>query len=363
MKLFRKIDDGVNPDVEVSRYLTDRKFASTPAFAGSLEYRVGKQVLALGILQEFVPAQSDAWTYTIDHIKGYYDAVLEKAKGIHEQNLPGEIREVNPQEHPRLKSVGDLIDPFFLEKMQLLGRRTAQMHSRLASETDNPDFQPEPFSLLYQRSIFQSMGSQARHVFATLRQQLDKLAPEVVGEAVPVLEVERQIHDKFKEIIRAKLSAKKIRVHGDYHLGQVLFTGKDFIIIDFEGEPARPLSERRLKRSALRDVAGMIRSFHYAVYATLFLNKSVRHEDVPVLEYAADTWYTKVSRVFLDAYFEQARQMDFLPVSQEEREFLLMIYLLDKAVYELGYELNNRPAWTIIPLRGILSSLKSVSGS
>ena len=133
----------------------------------------------------------------------------------------------------------------------------------------------------------------------------------------------------------------------------MLFTGKDFIIIDFEGEPARPLSERRLKRSAIRDIAGMLRSFHYASYATLFLNKSIREEDFSLLESAAEYWYLYVSNIFVKSYFETIGPAEFLPKNDVEFNNLLQIYLLDKAIYELGYELNNRPDWILIPLRGI----------
>jgi len=154
----------------------------------------------------------------------------------------------------------------------------------------------------------------------------------------------------------------RIRCHGDYHLGQVLYTGKDFVIIDFEGEPARPISERRIKRSPLRDVAGMLRSFHYAAYARLFAQQEaglIRSEDFSYLESWVEFWHTWVSVLFLKAYLEVAAQGGFLPRTNEELQVLIDIYLLEKAIYELGYELNNRPEWIRIPVRGILRQLKS----
>ena len=149
----------------------------------------------------------------------------------------------------------------------------------------------------------------------------------------------------------------RFRFHGDYHLGQLLYTGKDFVIIDFEGEPARPLSERRLKRTPLRDVAGMLRSFHYAAYAALFdlQTKGILSNDGGSTEPWAHFWYFWVSEVFLRTYLVAASRGGFLPAARGELQVLLDAFLLDKAVYELGYELNNRPTWVKIPLRGILS--------
>ena len=153
----------------------------------------------------------------------------------------------------------------------------------------------------------------------------------------------------------------RIRCHGDYHLGQVLYTGSDFVIIDFEGEPARPLSERRIKRSPLRDVAGMIRSFHYASHAALSSQGPVdiRPEDLPILNYWAQLWYLWISATFLQSYLAVTSETGLLPSDQEDLGMMLDAYLLDKAVYEVGYELNSRPNWVRVPLRGILQLLEA----
>jgi maltose alpha-D-glucosyltransferase/alpha-amylase len=181
------------------------------------------------------------------------------------------------------------------------------------------------------------------------------LPEEIREEAASLLQMERSIADRQKAFLTRKLSAMKIRHHGDYHLGQVLYTGKDFVIIDFEGEPARTLGERRLKKSPLRDVAGMIRSFHYAAYLSLLKEApTIRPEDKPVLEPWADVWYYYISGAFLKSYLEVAGSVqDLIPKDVEELETMLKSYLLDKAIYELGYELNNRPDWVMIPIRGI----------
>ncbi|MCG2711737.1 MAG: maltose alpha-D-glucosyltransferase [Candidatus Omnitrophica bacterium] len=359
MKLFRKLECGINPDIEITKYLTEQKDSQiTPVFAGNIEYSAGnKELMSICLLQSYIPSESDAWTYTLDQVKSYFDLVLSKSKEVKEGNqekvLTRQVKEVKSPE------VSGLIDGIYLEMIKKLGQRTGEMHIKLSEEAQNPDFKPETFSLLYQRSVFQAMGSQKRVVFRLLEKNLSKLTESLRQEAESVLSAEKKIMLRLKLIMQTKYSAKKIRIHGDYHLGQVLFTGKDFSIIDFEGEPARPLSERRLKRSAIRDIAGMLRSLHYAAYVTLFLNKAVRDEDLAILESAAEDWYLYVSNIFIESYYQTIGKAEFLPKTEVEFKNLLQIYLLDKAIYELGYELNNRPEWIIIPLRGIKQVLNN----
>lgn len=186
-----------------------------------------------------------------------------------------------------------------------------------------------------------------------MRKNLNNLPDNLKGLMNEVLNSEKEIMIRFSVLFKRKLSAMKIRIHGDYHLGQVLYTGNDFVIIDFEGEPARTLTERRLRRSPLRDVASMIRSFHYAAHTALLKHASVRPEDIPVLEPWLNLWYKYVGGTFLRSYLNTAGNAPFIPRDKEELNVMLRAYLLEKAVYELGYELNNRPDWVIIPLKGI----------
>lgn len=226
----------------------------------------------------------------------------------------------------------------------------------MASDPEDPAFAPEPFSSLYQRSLYQSMRTLTARVIQLLRSGLKGLSEAIRPEAQEIVRMEGRILDRFQSIVSTKIKAQRIRCHGDYHLGQVLYTGKDFVIIDFEGEPARPISERRIKRSPLRDVAGMIRSFHYAAYAALFSQRdheAVRSGDLLHLESQAEYWSLWVAVAFLKRYLETAKGAAFLPESSKDLEILLDLYLLEKAVYELGYELNNRPEWVRIPLQGI----------
>jgi maltose alpha-D-glucosyltransferase/alpha-amylase len=251
-----------------------------------------------------------------------------------------------------------LIGGVYPEKAQLLGLRTGELHQALASEPDDRAFAPEPFNAMAQRSVYQSMRASLRRAFALLQKKLPALPEAFRDEAAQVLAAEDQILKQEQRILEQRFGASKIRVHGDYHLGQVLYTGKDFVILDFEGEPARPLSERKLKRSALRDVASMMRSFQYAAYSALW-QPAMRTEDVPFLEPWADLWYRQMSSVFLQSYLKATVDASFIPQGESVLQVLLEAYLLDKAVYEIGYELNHRPDWVVIPIRGIKHILRA----
>jgi maltose alpha-D-glucosyltransferase/alpha-amylase len=199
-------------------------------------------------------------------------------------------------------------------------------------------------------------------MFQLLRNNLKALRGVVLDEALKVLDLQDEVLNRFRTVLSRRIMAKRNRIHGDYHLGQVLYTGKDYVIIDFEGEPARPLTERRIKRSPVRDVSGMLRSFHYAAYTSLFGHLGsavVRPEDLAALEPWARLWNMWVSSTFLESYIEHATPGGFLPTDREELNILLNVYLLEKALYELGYELNNRPDWVRIPLIGILQLLQT----
>jgi maltose alpha-D-glucosyltransferase/alpha-amylase len=241
----------------------------------------------------------------------------------------------------------------YLASAELLGRRTAELHSALASDPDDPAFSPEPFTPFYRSSLFQSIRALTRQAFGLLRKRLEVLPNGVQADATKVLDLEKEVYRRFRSILDLKITGMRTRHHGDYHLGQVLYTGKDFVITDFEGEPARAISERRLKRSPLRDVAGMLRSFNYAALFAL-RSGSFRPEDVTSLEPWSRFWNLWVSVGFLKSYLDVTANGGLLPKSKEELKTLLDVHILEKAVYELSYELNNRPDWVDVPIRGIL---------
>jgi maltose alpha-D-glucosyltransferase / alpha-amylase len=358
-KLFRSLKEGVNPDQEIIRFLTEKtNFANIPPFAGSIQYRhAGLEPVAIGLLQGFIPNQGDAWTYTKDAMGRYFERVLSRVKEIREiPRASVSLFDIDLSSIPQL--LRELIEGHYLEMVTLLGKRTGELHLALSSAPDDLDFAPEPFSMLYQRSVYQSMRGLVRRVLQSLRKKIKTLPEPLQEQAAWMLGSEEKILSRLQEIVGRRFSAMKIRIHGDYHLGQVLYTGKDFVIIDFEGEPARELTERRLKRSPLRDVAGMVRSFHYAAYMALLKEASLRSEDIPVLEPWTNLWYRYVSGVFISAYLETVGNAPFVPAEKKELEIMLNAFLLEKAVYELGYELNNRPEWVIIPLRGLKDLLE-----
>jgi len=359
LKVYRKLETGVHPDVEIIEALTEKAGSSEiPPFAGAIEYRTGgTEPVHLALLQAYVPNQGDAWSFALDNMGHYFERILSKKEELKEvpkvQNLLACLS--GAEDNPPLK---ELLGGIYPEMIALLGQRTGELHLSLYSIKGDPEFLPEPFSQHYQRSIFQSMRSTERQAFSLLRKAAGKLPEELRGQASEVLKSEDRIIEHLSRVMAKKISALKIRIHGDFHLGQVLYTGKDFVIIDFEGEPARALGERRLKRSVLRDVAGMIRSFHYAAYAALLRHPGLRPEDRAYLEPWIEALYHYLGGIYLCSYLKTVGKAAFLPADPEEFRVLFESFLLEKAVYELGYELNNRPDWLVIPLKGINYILK-----
>jgi len=357
LKLFRRPEPGINPDVEIMGYLTARRFASVPTLGGAMEYRTTGSVRSVGILTQFVAGATDGWDYTLDALGRYFDRVLLYVEEARRCDVPEEtLLELAEREptHDVIEAVGT-----FLEAARVLGVRTAELHTALGAGGE-PDFAPEAFSPHYQRSLYQSMRNLVMENFEVLRRQVRTLPAELQKDANEVLALREEVLQRYKLVYTERLEAKRIRVHGDYHLGQVLSTGTDFVILDFEGEPARALSARRLKRSPISDVAGMVRSFNYAAHTaleTLAARGLLTVENRDGVAAWSAYWRRWVSATFLRAYLETMRGSTLLPRERAQLEVLLNAYLIDKAVYELGYELNNRPTWLGIPFEGILRML------
>ncbi len=361
LKLFRRLEQGENPELEIGRFLTERAaYPHTPAVAGTVEYRVDRAApMTLAILETFVPNEGDAWRYTLDTLGHYYDRIAA-SPGRPERDgaalLPPEpLVDLAGRDVPAdaYALVGE-----YLPAAQLLGQRTAELHAALAAARDDPAFAPEPFGALDQRSLYQSVRGLARQTLQVLRRTARDLPEDAREPAQRVLDSEDEILRRARSILDRKIGGVKIRCHGDYHLGQVLHTGKDFVIIDFEGEPARPFGERRIKRPPLRDAAGMLRSFHYAAHVALSQQVArggaARPEAQAALEWGARAWTLWASVAFMKGYLDVAGPAGILPGRPEEIQALLDIHVLEKVIYELGYELGNRPEWARIPLRGIL---------
>jgi trehalose synthase-fused probable maltokinase len=352
LKFFRRLEEGVNPDLEVGGFLTEKAhFQHTPQLLGALEYRGARGLrMTQGILQGFVPNQGDAWQYTMKAISNFYDQVGESSAGAFVANAQNDAARA--------------LVARFLGSVGLLARRTAELHLALASPAAaaESDFAPEPFDDNFQRSFEDALLELTNRIFGQLRHAQDRLPENARPKVERVLASEPQIIERFHAALSTPVRAVRTRIHGDYHLGQVLYTGADFVIVDFEGEPARPLSQRRLKRSPLQDVAGMLRSFHYAAHAPLLASTgsvNVADSNRDKLNGWAEVWAKWVSDHFLDEYLETTRGAEFLPPRREEITALLHLHVLEKAVYELGYELNNRPEWVAIPLEGICKTLES----
>ncbi|HZD41937.1 MAG TPA: phosphotransferase, partial [Terriglobales bacterium] len=290
-----------------------------------------------------------------DSLGRYFDEVLSRRSQSEEAPLPqASLVDLAGQEMP--DEARELIGSY-LPSAHLLGQRTGELHMALASERKDAAFLPEPFTAFYRRSLYQSLRTLTDQALSLLKKRLPDLPQALCPGAEQVLSLESAIFDLFRQLLERKITAMRIRCHGDFHLGQVLFTGKDFVIIDFEGEPARPISERRLKRSPLRDIAGMLRSFNYAALTKLRGNQ-LRPEDTGRLKPWAAYWDLWVSVNYLKGFLEATSEAAFLPKSREELSLMVDIYLLEKAIYELSYELNNRPDWIAVPIEGILELLR-----
>ncbi|MCP9237265.1 phosphotransferase [Lewinella sp. JB7] len=325
-KLFRKLDPGLNPDLELVRFLSERTdFTHCPPYGGSLG--VGDMsedtYLNLGLMSGKVDNRGDAWELFQDLTRRYF-----------------------AQDGP--------VDEETLDRARLLGQRTAEMHAALASAgPDRPELIPEPLTGDYRAEITGAALRLLDRQFAQLADRLDDLPAEVRSLAGSVLDAAPRLREKLGALRDREMTAELTRIHGDYHLGQVLYTDDDFYIIDFEGEPLLTIPERRRKRPPLKDVGGMVRSFHYAAQGQLLLNpERYRGRD---LTRRAEDWYRAVTDAYLTAYFTTCGEAGFLPADPADRQALLELFILEKAVYEVAYELNSRPAWLPIPLKGVLS--------
>jgi trehalose synthase-fused probable maltokinase len=351
LKFFRRIEEGENPDLEIGRFLAEKAhFPHVPRIAGFLEYQSHRGTKATqAILQEFVPNQGDAWRYAVKTLNSFY----ERIDSAGEPNLSAseDVPEFAGEAMARL-----------LAEIGLLGKRTAELHLALSSDSDNPAFAPEPFTMEFQNTLEASFAELTSRTLRLLRGRMGSVPVEYQGKASEIAAREQDILHAYRNALSAPIKAMRIRVHGDYHLGQVLYTSSDFVIIDFEGEPARPLSERRGKQSPLQDVAGMLRSFHYAAFAPLLApatGNSISRSRIAGISRWAEAWSRCAANRFLGQYYEASGAAHYLPAGSQERAKLLQIYLLAKAIYELGYELNNRPGWVGIPLEGISRLLSS----
>jgi maltose alpha-D-glucosyltransferase/alpha-amylase len=357
LKIYRRLQPGVHPEIEMGRFLVERAgFANTPPLLGTIELSLPADqpedavpTMALGVLYAFVRNQGDGWTTALNYLSRYLDDALNEA-------APGAA--------PPDRAV-ELPDPdhFFLGLARQLGLRTGEMHRALAEfGGDDPAFAPEPITPDDVAAWRRELRESARDMLGRLRASRDRLAEPARELADQVIEAGDRLDEAIRLLVPDTIAAVKCRHHGDYHLGQVLAVQNDVYIIDFEGEPSRPMAMRRRKNSPLRDVAGMIRSFDYATSAAVRQIGETRPAAVPRAAALAESWRQSAVTGFRAGYREATRGSPVYPANKLQGKALVDFFTLEKAVYEVNYELANRPDWVSIPLTGVLRVLAKTGG-
>ena len=357
LKIFRRIYISMNPDYEISRFLTERmNFKSSPQYKGSISVILTEGNITLGLMQELVPNQGDAWKFMLEEVDRIFDNLNHKKIKINKLPDIDLFKRLKLNEVPH-----EIIDwaglSIFL-RIQTLATRTAEMHLALGSDIHETAFTPTPYNGDYTVWLKNRLTYQFQNRLNILENNLHKLDGLALELANQFLDHKKEIRKLFLDFDWTKMKSERIRIHGDYHLGQVLVNGDDFYILDFEGEPESTIRDRKVKQPPLKDVAGMFRSFHYSIYATIFNNKEKYPYEQKELFQAGEILFKYFVGVFLQTYTEVAQSGNLNIGYKKEIDFLLKYCLLEKAVYELGYELNSRPRWSVIPLTGIASIME-----
>ncbi|MEO8288181.1 MAG: maltose alpha-D-glucosyltransferase [Chloroflexota bacterium] len=356
LKLFRCVDEGVNPDAEVGAFLTAHRFKHTPSFLGSLDYkRSAGSTMTVGILEEFVPHQGHALDAAELSLLEYYERVSHGKKAAPAVSM--DIKTLLDCAEQGPTEMAEELIGSFLGLAKLLGKRTAELHLALSSDPGERDFRPVAFTPYYQRSLYQAARRLSGEVMYALRRRMEDLPAAQKETASRLLGEERALLNRFKRITGEKIDATRIRCHGDYRLSQVLCSNGDFVFIDFEGEPGKLITERQLKRSPLTDVASMIRSFRYAAFNALE-DAARRHGppgDPGSMEAWARYWVQQTTAAFLGDYLRTAGEASFVPQSRNELLLLLDTFTLQKIFHELEHALLHRPHMLQIPLSDALA--------
>lgn len=371
LKAFRRIEEGPHPEFELGKFLTDdhRTLCVAP-LAGAIEYRRhGHDSTVLAVVHGFIPNEGDAWQLTLDHLSVFFERVVSRPpiENLH----PSPLRRFTGDETGPPPELSTELFQGFLEMICLLGKRLGELHVALSGATERPEFAPEPISLQYQRSVYHSLRNVLIEVMDQLDREQRRIPADLLNIAALVRQSQPELLGEFRNFSDRRIHATRIRYHGDCKLDQILSTGKDFVFIDFEGRPSQSLGERRIKRSPLRDTVGLLRSFDYAAYATLFGLVSargkaagvIRGEDRPALLPWAKAWRLWVHNAFLKGYFAVTAEASFIPRDSTECDILIRTLILEKLLVELAGELRSRPGWLGIPLHGLQEALTSLESA
>lgn len=358
LKIYRKLFRDLNPDYELASFLSERtSYANSPAYAGSITWkRKNFYMVTLGLMQEKIEHQGEAWGYFLGRVKQYFANLDRHKVGLQELPKVDLYKPLALGDVP-LRYI-ELIGLDTLQKIQRLAQRTAEMHVALFSDKTDRVFAPVNFGSDYRVWLLNRLIYQFENRFNLLELNYHKLSEQSQQFADYVLQNREEINNKILSFDDEYLNSARIRIHGDYHLGQVLLSDDDFYILDFEGEPESTIRDRKVKQPPIKDVAGMLRSFHYAIFATIFGLQESRMSQEELME-AGGRFYRVIGGMFMHSYTETAFANDLDIGYAREIDFLLRYHLFEKAIYELGYELNSRPDWVIIPLKGIIQILKN----
>jgi maltose alpha-D-glucosyltransferase/alpha-amylase len=353
LKIYRRVEPGINPEIEIGTFLTERNFPYSAPLTGSIEYRGNNgDAITVAALHAFVQdQQGDAWHYTLDSLSQFFEAALARKEsdfaspdGSHH---PLELRKMEIPSHVH-EAIGS-----YLDSARLLGRRVADLHLALSSDPSDPQFAPEAFTDHYGHAMFHGLMNMAAEMFLLLRQRLSVLPAATQSDAIKILECREKIRTRSRLISERRIACLRIRLHDDLGLNRVLHTGKDFVFIGFDGRPDRTLGARRIKRSPLRDVASMLLSFQYAAQS-VFLDQlpgvTRRPETTAALEFWSRYWADWVSAIFLKSYLDALGPSPLVPSNEANLRLLLDICLLEQALEHASAELRVRPDWVRVPL-------------
>ncbi|HEX5410941.1 MAG TPA: putative maltokinase [Terriglobia bacterium] len=335
LKAYRKLERGVQPELEMGRYLTDvANYRNTPPLLGSIEkFDDREQPTALIVIQRYVPNLGDGWSFTLKHLKHFFEGVAGGASD-------------------------ELSNDSYVALMERLGTRIGELQQAFALDTSDPAFEPEPISASDVQIRKEEIQAEAESTFALLASSGAMLNPQLQGRVSALLTQRDRIFDLISSFNPEPDSALlKTRSHGDLHLGQVLVAGDDFYIIDFEGEPGRSFAQRRAKQSPLKDVAGMLRSLNYAAWSAVFEFDAAETDQLAKLEKSARKWLQASSKAMMQGYKKAAEGCPSYPANPDTFRRMLDLFILERALYEARYELANRPSWLRIPLEGIINLL------